>query len=622
MARSELSRLEMMLSVAVVVLLVLTIGTSYLFLAERDKPKDVEAGEGISQIAFVRQGVVVEMDQPEEVDTLTLYDATGDEISKVSVGKEATRVLADLDWVPYSKYRFDVKLKSGDVLSTPSYAPEKPVPYKLFEISYTDEFPIEEYHASVAAHSHVEAVLRFSPDGTRVGVGGLEGRISIIDVNQEKELWVKRLDDLSIESVEFSGDGTKLLVGGHHIEYRFFCLDATTGDELWHKDVKSEVGETPTQSAPSTYLQTKGDRVWMGLSVSWTEIVEETRSYMTEPRNTSRILHYRSKMYCYNLAGEQIWTFPVDGDPDYDDWGGGVMDRGIMQDSIMVDDAGDYLSVAFSSREGDTAYFDAQLVVFDAREGDILWNWSMPIVHEFSYRSHITNAWLSSDGDWIAVGSHDGRGYLFDNAKNVASGLGQPEWERNLGLYMVINGVITHTGDICPYVDGENVIFHVARTMDTTSYYGNSMTMKVYGQNDYVCYDMDGGLQWTFKIGETRAYAGSGRYAYGDGGGFVLFGSEHQELSSLSQDSSTIYYSYTIHPTRTESYYTVLDLKHGSYDGYTHMMWRVKLDGSPGTQGDISDDGWYVAMSESPVDKDPTGSNPDYHGIYRVMIYV
>jgi WD40 repeat protein len=402
----------MMLAVLVVVLIVATTASAYLFYAERDKPKDVEAGEGIAHVAFVREGVVVELDQSEDVDTLTLYDAAGDEISVISVGSEVTRILADLDWVPYMKYRFDVKLASADVLSSPSFAPEKPVPYKLFEISYADEFPVEEYHASVSAHSHTEAVLRFSPDGTRVAVGALEGRVSVIDINQESEIWVKRLDDLSIESVEFTEDGTKVLIGGHHIEYRFHCLDAATGDELWRKDVKSEVGETPTQSAPSTYLQTKGDRVWMGVSASWTAVVDETRSYMTEPRNTSRILHYRSKMYCYNLAGEQIWTFPVDGDADYDDWGGGVMDRAIMQDSIMVDDAGEYLSVAFSSRNGDTSYFDAQLVVFDAREGDILWNWSMPIIQEFSYRSHITNAWLSPDGKWIAVGSMDGRGFL------------------------------------------------------------------------------------------------------------------------------------------------------------------------------------------------------------------
>ncbi|NIS13154.1 MAG: PQQ-like beta-propeller repeat protein, partial [Thermoplasmata archaeon] len=347
MADRGLSRLEMLLAVLVVVLLVATTASAYLFYAERDKSKEVDAGEGIAQVAFVREGVVVELDQVEEVDTLILYDSTGDEISQVSVGKEVTRILADLEWVPYVKYRFDVKLKSGDLLSTPSYAPERPVPYKLFEVSYADEFPVEEYHASVSAHSHTEAVLRFSNDGTRVAVGALEGRISVIDINQEEEIWVKRLDDLSIESVEFSEDGSKVLVGGHHVEYRFHCLDAANGDELWRKDVKSEVGETPLQSAPSTYLQTKGDRVWMGVSASWTEIVdEETRSYMTEPRNTSRILHYRSKMYCYNLAGEQIWTFPVDGDEDYDDWGGGVMDRGIMQDSIMVDDAGEYLSVA------------------------------------------------------------------------------------------------------------------------------------------------------------------------------------------------------------------------------------------------------------------------------------
>jgi outer membrane protein assembly factor BamB len=613
----------MLLAVLVVVLLVATIASGYLFIEEREKPKDVESGTGISQVAFVREGVVVELDQEEDIDTLTLYDSTGDQISKVDVGRTSIRILADLEWVPFLKYRFDVKLKSGDVLSTPAYAPERPVPYKLFEISYADEFPVEEYHASVSAHSHTEAVVQFSKDGTRVAVGGLEGRISVIDISKEEEIWVKRLDDLSIESVVFSDDGTKVLVGGHHLEYRFHCLDAATGEEIWRKDVKSEVGETEIQSAPSTYLQTNGDRVWMGVSASWTKIVdEETRSYMTEPRNTSRILHYRSKMYCYNLAGEQIWTFPVDGDADYDDWGGGVMDRGIMQDSIMVDDAGEYLSVAFSSRNGDTSFFDAQLVVFDAQEGDILWNWSMPIIKEFSYRSHITNAWMSPDGKYIALGSMDGRGYLFDNAENVASGIGQPEWSRNLGVYQTFDGIITHTSDICPYTDGETVIFHVARTQDTTSQFGNSKTNIIYGVKDYVAFDLDGDLEWTFKVGETRAYTGTGRYGYGVGGGYLTFGNEHQEISGLTQDSSTMHYTYYIHPTRTESYFTVLDLDQGSYDGYSKMEWRVRLDGSPATQGDVSDDGWYVCIAESPVDKDPTGSNPDYHGIYRVMIYV
>jgi hypothetical protein len=122
MAERGLSRLEMMLAVLVVVLLVATIASAYLFYAERDKPKDVEAGEGIAQIAFVREGVVVELDQAEQVDTLTLFDAGGDEISEVAVGKEVTRVLADLDWVPYMKYRFDVKLASADVFAPPSFS--------------------------------------------------------------------------------------------------------------------------------------------------------------------------------------------------------------------------------------------------------------------------------------------------------------------------------------------------------------------------------------------------------------------------------------------------------------------------------------------------------------------
>jgi hypothetical protein len=216
----------------------------------------------------------------------------------------------------------------------------------------------------------------------------------------------------------------------------------------------------------------------------------------------------------------------------------------------------------------------------------------------------------------------DGRGFLFDNLANVASGVGTSMWERNMGTYMLYDGIITHTSDICPYTDGENVIFHIARTQDTTSQFGNSKTAKIYGQNDYACFDLEGGLKWTFKVGETRAYTGTGRYGYGVGGGYLTFGNEHQEISGLTQDSSTIYYTYNIHPTRTESYFTVLDLQEGSYDGYTHFEWRVRLDGSPATQGDISEDGWYVAIAESPVDKDPTGSNPDYHGEYKIMLYV
>ena len=633
MERSGLSRLEMMLAVLVLVMVVIAATTTYMFYAERDKPKDVDAGEGIAEVAFVREGVVVEMDQTEEVDTLTIYDATGEELGKVNVGTSTLRVLADLDWIPYMKYRFDVKLVNGDVLSSPAYAPEKPVPYKLFEISYEDEFPRDKWHASVSAHSHVETVLKFSKDGTKLAIGGLEGRISVADISTGTEIWIKYIDNLKIESVEFSDDGTKVFVGGHNTEWAFYCFDAATGgDPLWSESLRSEIGDFEnTTSAPSTYIQTVGDKVWVGVSASKLFIIpeeeEETRSYMTEPRNTSRILHYRSKLFCYNTDGGRVWAFPQDGDPSYDDYGGGVMDRGVMEDSIMIDDAGRYLSVVFSSRNGDTQHYDAQLLVFNAQTGDIHWNWSMPIMRPHAYRSHITNAWLSGDGKYIAVGSHDGWGYFFDNEKNVANGIGASEWRRTLGLYTYIGlseetSLLTHTSDICPYTDGENVIFHVARTQDTTSQFGNSKTNIIYGVKDYACFDLEGGLQWTFKTGETRAYAGTGRYAYGEGDTYIMFGNEHQEISGLTQDSSTLYYTYTIHPTRTESYFTVLDLGRGSYDGYTHLMWRVALDGSPGTQGDISGDGWYVAMSESPVDKDPTGSSPDLHGFYKVMVYV
>jgi len=615
----------MMLSLLVTALVVVAGITSALFIEERAKPKDVAAGSGISEVAFVRSGVVIQMDQSRDVDRVQVLDVTGTPLKNVSVGQATPRVLVPLEWTRDAKYRFDVHLANGDVLSSPAYAPEKTLAYELFEKSYAKEFPVEEYHASLQAHSHTEAVLQFTRDGGRLGVGALEGRASIIDVSTGKELWVHYIDNLSIESVQFTDDGTHMLVGGHHPDYRFVCLDAATGQELWHKDAKAEVGDTPTHAAPSTYLQVRGNTVWMGLSTSWTEKVVPTRSYMTEPRNASQVLHYRSKIYCFDAAsGDRKWTFPTDGDATWDDWGGGVMDRGIMQDSIMLDDAGRYLSISFSSRMGDTKYDEAVLVVFDATAGTIEWRWEMPVLAP-AFRSHITNSWMSPDGRWIAVGSMDGRGYLFDNAAAVSSGVGAPKWMRNLGMFETIGGVegpglVTHTSDISAYTDGATVMFHVARTQDTTSYTGNSKTNVMQGTFLNVAFDLDGGLMWTFKIGETRAYAGTGRYAYGVGGGFIGFANEHQEYSGLSEDSSTLYYTYYLHPTRTESYYTVMDLKHGSYDGYTHLEWRFRLTGSPGSQGAISPDGRYVAICESPVDMDPTGSNPDYVGEYRVIV--
>lgn len=620
----------MSLSVLVTVLVAATMVSAGLFVEERAKPKTVEGGAGIAEIAFVRLGAVVELDAAQDVDSLVVRDVTGAELTKVTVGSRTARILVPLDWTTGTKYRFDVHLASGDMLSSPSYAPEKPVPYKLFEVSYADEFPVDQYHASVQAHSHVDAKLAFSRDGRLLAVGALEGRVSVIDVATGKEAWVRHLENLSIEMVQVTDDSAFVVVGGHHPDYRSFCLDAATGAEVWHKDLKAEVGDTPTHGAPSTYLQVKGSTVWLGISARWTEQVnpEATRSYMTEPRNVSKVLHYRSKLYCYDVpSGDRKWTFPIDGDPTWDDWGGGVMDRGVMEESIMLDDAARYLSVALSSRVGDTRYSEATEVVFDATKGTTLWKWAMPVVPP-AYRTHITNSWISPDGKYVAIGSHDGRGYLFDNQACVASGVGAPKWMRNLGLFETIGGVegpglVTHTGDIVPYTDGENVIFHVSRTQDTTSYGGNSKTNVIFGTRDYACFDIDGGLKWTFKIGETRAYAAEpGRNLYANGGGFLGFANEHQEVSGLTQDSSTLYYTYFINPARTEPYYTVLDLKHGSYDGYTHLCWRVPFAGSPGTLGAISGDGWYVAMSESPVDKDPTGKNPDYQGEYKVMVYV
>ncbi len=621
-----LSRLELWLSVLVVLLVVATSVSAGLFVKERVRSKEVAAGEGIRELAFVRMGVVVDLDEAMDVESLTILDSTGAELRTTDVGMTAARVLAPLDWTTGTKYRFDVRLADGSVLSTPAYAPGRPVPFKLFEVSYDKEFPVEEYHATVQAHSHVEAQLSWSVDGKSLGVGALEGRASVVDVATGKERWVHYIENMSIEAVQFTDDGAYVLLGGHHPEYRFVCLDARTGEEVWHRDVKSEVGDTPTHGAPSTYLQVVGSKVWMGLSASWIEKVDATRSYMTEPRNASKVLHYRAKLYCFDVpTGDRVWTFPADGS-EWDDWGGGVMDRGLMQDSLMLDEQARYLSVVLSSRDGDTRYDEAVQMVFDAQTGALKWRWRMPVVAP-AYRSHITNSWLSGDGRWIAIGSHDGRGYLFDNAAIVGGAVAQPKWMRNLGLFVRIGGVesqglITHTSDICPYTDGEVVIFHVARTQDTTSYSGNTKETILFGVKDYVAYDMDGALQWTFKIGETRAYAGTGRYAYASGGGYIGFANEHQEVSSMSQDSSSMYYAYTIHPTKTEPYFTVLDLRRGSNDGYTHLCWRVRLDGSPGSQGAISPDGWYVAFSESPVDKDPTGKDPDYHGSYKVLVYV
>ncbi len=619
----QLTKGEKALSVVVVVLLLIAGIALYLFLEERGRSKVVEAGKGVSEVVFSRTGAVIALEGEEEVEDVEIYDGTGSRIGNEAINKPSDTVVLDFDWNPNEKYRFDINLKDGSMLSSPGYAPLKPQPYELFSVDYSGEFPPEEegHHGGVTQYAYAKGVVDISDDGKYCAVALIEGRVSIVDLETGQELWNKFIEDYNIGNMKLSDDGRYFVVGGSHTDAPVICFNTETGEEVWRYNTKQDLGAYDyAVTSGKTLVALEGNsHVWVASQFGWYETAG-TRSYVTLPINESNIPKFRSQVYCFDITtGETVWTYPEGGDPD-DDWGDGKIDKGIT--SMFVSEGSDqYLAVGLQSWMPQPSHTKDRALVLDAENGDLLWNWEIPVG---AHCSHSINSGttISPNGKYVAVGSDEGRMYFFDNQKCIDQGYGQAEWVRDLGSPRVIDGIVHHVGLPVPYFSNEELIVTVKYMYDGITFEDLPSTSLLHGYQFVLVYDTNGALKWDYYTGQSYSHTNGARQDVDTTSGYITVTRMHQWMSNYPVDKTSTTYSYMVPPEKNVPGVTVLDLNRESTESEDHVVWHLPVEGDCGGQADISSDGKYVAFVEGPVDIDPTGNNPNILGDYKLHVYV
>jgi outer membrane protein assembly factor BamB len=613
---------EKVLAVSLAVFVVVAGISFYLFMAERGKSKDVEAGEGINQAVFTRTGAVLELEETESIKEVKVLDSNGDDIVTDQMDKNTDTILIQFDWTAGEKYRFDVELKSGDVLSTPGFAPQKPQPYKLFSIDYSGEFPASEEgnHGGIMQYAFTKGITDISNDGKYCAVGLIKGRVSMVDMETQQEIWNHYIENVKIQTFKLSDDGNYLVVGCSGADAPVICYNVKTGEEEWRYNTKQDLGayESSVSSGKTLVALEGNDKVWASSTFGWYETIM-TRSYATIPVNESLIPHFRTRIYCFDLdSGEKLWEYPKVGGRN-DDWGDGMIEKGVC--SLFVSkEPNRYLSVGLQSWSPQPNYLQDRVVVIDAEDGSHLWDWKIPIVNHCSISINI-GTYISPDGKYVTCGADDGRTFLFDNEKCIDQGYGSVEWMRDLGTPKITDGVLHHIGLPVPYTDGKNVMVTLKYCYDDRTFEDLPSDMLVYGYQMYVVYNMKGELVWDYYTGQSYTHTPGYNQAVDASSGYVTMSSMHQWMTNFPADKTSTSYSFLTEPAIQTTTFTVLDLTVDSTEAMDHVAWSIPLEGDSGGQGDISPDGVYVAFIEGPCDVDPTGRSPDIRGKLQLHVY-
>ena len=146
------------------------------------------------------------------------------------------------------------------------------------------------------------AVAAFSPDGTRVATGSVDGSARVFDAATGAEL--ARLDhDGEVNTVAFSPDGSRVATGSDDGSARVF--DAATGAELARLDHDGEVNTVAFSPDGSRVATGSDDRSARVFEVEVGALIQRALCVMTRTLNTAELRRYSLLQDCEHV---RLWN--------------------------------------------------------------------------------------------------------------------------------------------------------------------------------------------------------------------------------------------------------------------------------------------------------------------------
>jgi outer membrane protein assembly factor BamB len=274
---------------------------------------------------------------------------------------------------------------------------------------------------------HPNTFMRFSPDSRYLAVGTTRGHILLAEVYSDNILWDKKVAEGMVKRIDFSPDGKKIYFGEQSVDGFVYAAETSTGKILWkfrladdlqqgsplNKDNPQDIYNKPGCYQLKTL--TNGDVIVLGIH-SWGDWRDRSKCTCL------------SRIYRFNSEGKLLWAFPGE-EPIYFTVVFMDCDNEGRRVALLTNKEG-------GNRPDNYAYLNGTLYVLDGATGKESGHYTFqPLKPWFSKISFWQSVSVSRGSDYAAIGTQDGRSFLFELEKVL------PVRTFDFGAPVMISGV-------------------------------------------------------------------------------------------------------------------------------------------------------------------------------------
>ncbi|MGD9248463.1 MAG: PQQ-binding-like beta-propeller repeat protein [Desulfobacteraceae bacterium] len=533
----------------------------------------------IDSVVFTRTGLFLKMSEPVSIHKVKI-SKDGQELVSNSLDA-AGEALVDFHWCGNTRYDLEVVADKA-TLAMPVYAPEKPSPVRIAEISL-EELKKEEMEYRYYAARGTE--VRFSPDGKYIGVGSKGGFVYLVNVASKKIVWKHKIPEARVAKVAFAGGG-KLIAAEESRDGNIYCFDIESGKVLWqyktHNDFK----------APCSQIARMGERYKYYPLQIWGLCIDKANNCYVMVRhccerqiNGKRIPVTTSLVYKLNIeAGKPIWKFPINTSA----WG------------LNISEDGNYIipSIGWAKQ--------ATLFVLDGSSGKPLWKYTFKSLEKNleSFRGTTGfEARISPDSRYVVVNQvYPDHTLVFDNHESIKSGQAHLLWKKKFLKVLDVSNVPIGVSSVNLELTDTDLIFATWSTRAVGTTENNIQLPALHPDADTLfVYDYNGKLKWKWKLGEG---IWNKECLLSENANYMAIPVGLVPETSLAdpQDMGVYVFSPNVNGGATD-----------------RLNWFYHTQGFA-YKADISPDGKHIVVLEGPFDIDPDRMRENIVGKHRLII--